>query len=657
MNAPPAFGPYRVFHQTGNGVLGPVFRAFDLGRDRLVAVKAFTLDVSPERIVSLADALRDLAARPVPAGSSIVPVLDAGVEGTMPFVVMDCQTGESLDVVIRRLAPMPLEFAVPILSAAADAIDHAASAGLRHGALHPRDIFVLPEGGIRITGFGIVDACARAGISTPVRRLYAAPDRRLHPESAWDSRADIYALGVIAHEMLTGVRPPAPGEQDGAFAPSVSPGQRVQLRRVLAVALAERPDDRYGLAMAFAEHLLAILHRDRGAASARREAAAPMTIESDTGFLVAGIVADAGPLPEWPPSAESAADDAARADTRVAEAAADADAADDDETMVIAPAVTAPPVPDTDREQQGEPADDAPREPAAEAAAIVAAARPTIEPPARGAQAPHPRDVAHFDLIRPPAVRHATPIGRDRPRRGTSLASMAAVAVLALACGSGLAYLVANTQGEWVASLRRAVDRTPVTSTGVSHAGADIALGPETERAGAPPEAAPGRAADARAADAQVNVAPGRLYIRSDPPGALVTVDGRLSGETPATVRGLAPGTYLVRVAHPGHVPHEARVTLGSERPVRTLSFDLEPGLDPAGPSLGAVDVDSRPRRATVSVDGRRLGRAPLRVPALRPGPHTVVIEMGGYATVTRVVDVTPGAPVAVRVTLQSLVR
>jgi hypothetical protein len=58
-----------------------------------------------------------------------------------------------------------------------------------------------------------------------------------------------------------------------------------------------------------------------------------------------------------------------------------------------------------------------------------------------------------------------------------------------------------------------------------------------------------------------------------------------------------------------------------------------------------------------VSVDGRRLGRAPLRVPALRPGPHTVVIEMGGYATVTRVVDVTPGAPVAVRVTLQSLVR
>ena len=121
-SAPTAFGSYRVLHQTGSGVLGPVFRAFDPRHDRLVAVKVFTLDLFPDTVVRLADALRRLVSQPG-LHPAIAPVVEAGVEGTTPFLVMEYQTGETLDVLIRRLAPASMTVAKPLLSSVAAAID------------------------------------------------------------------------------------------------------------------------------------------------------------------------------------------------------------------------------------------------------------------------------------------------------------------------------------------------------------------------------------------------------------------------------------------------------------------------------------------------------------------------------------------------------
>src|SRR5262249_30283063 len=78
--APSAFGPFRVLHQIGSGVLGPVFRTYDPQRDRLIAVKAFRLDLVPEDVARLADALRRLAAAS-PVHANLVPAVDAGLEG------------------------------------------------------------------------------------------------------------------------------------------------------------------------------------------------------------------------------------------------------------------------------------------------------------------------------------------------------------------------------------------------------------------------------------------------------------------------------------------------------------------------------------------------------------------------------------------------
>jgi hypothetical protein len=147
----------------------------------------------------------------------------------------------------------------------------------------------------------------------------------------------------------------------------------------------------------------------------------------------------------------------------------------------------------------------------------------------------------------------------------------------------------------------------------------------------------------------------GRLVVRSDPAGALVTVDGRLFGETPTTVDDLPLGTHTVRVARPGHVPGEQRVTLAVRSPSRFLTFDLAPGLAADVVALGAIDDDSRPRGARVILAGRFLGRSPLRVPRLKPGRYALTLELGGYHSMTSDVDVEAGQAASVRPVLRSL--
>src|SRR5262249_44871104 len=154
-------------------VLGPVFRTYDPQHDRLVAVKAFRLDIPPQTVARLAEALRRLVDRAVDP-SAVVRVIDAGLEGTSAFIAIEYASAESLDVAPRPLAPAPIDRALPLLTEAARAIDAAWATGLGHGALHPRDLIVPGDGdGLHMTGFGIVSALESIGEKAPVRRPYA----------------------------------------------------------------------------------------------------------------------------------------------------------------------------------------------------------------------------------------------------------------------------------------------------------------------------------------------------------------------------------------------------------------------------------------------------------------------------------------------------
>ena len=210
---PPAFGPFRVLHQIGIGALGPVFRTYEPTRDRLVAVKVFRLDIVPEQAQTLSEAL-SRATEASLFHPSIVEPIAAGVEGTLAYRAEEYVAAESLDVAMRHYAPAPLEKALPFVTQLAGAIDFARAAGVGHGALHPRDIFVTPDEA-RATGFGVVEALEQVGIRAPVRRPYSAPERI--QGKAWSTPADIFALAAITFELLTGRRPSGTGAQIGAL--------------------------------------------------------------------------------------------------------------------------------------------------------------------------------------------------------------------------------------------------------------------------------------------------------------------------------------------------------------------------------------------------------------------------------------------------------
>ena len=226
-----------MLHQIGVGALGPVFRTYEPTRDRLVAVKVFRLDVTPEQARALADEL----ARAADAGlfhPSIVEPLAAGLEGTVAYRAEEYVAAESLDVAMRHYAPATVDKMLPFITQLASALDFARAAGVGHGALHPRDIFVTPDEA-RATGFGVVDALERLGLRAPVRRPYSPPERIAG--QPWSTPADVFSLGVIAFELLTGRRPSGLGAEMGPLT-GASLGEREdEVRAVLARAMHADP--------------------------------------------------------------------------------------------------------------------------------------------------------------------------------------------------------------------------------------------------------------------------------------------------------------------------------------------------------------------------------------------------------------------------------
>lgn len=157
----------------------------------------------------------------------------------------------------------------------------------------------------------------------------------------------------------------------------------------------------------------------------------------------------------------------------------------------------------------------------------------------------------------------------------------------------------------------------------------------------------------ASAPGTEAPAAAGQLDIRSNPPGALVTVDGRMEGSTPVVVKDLALGTHLVQVAHPGFVPVRESIELTAGAASRALSLDLAPGVPDVAPRFGALDVDSRPRGAVVTIDGRRAGVTPLRLPSLDAGARVVRLELDGYRSIRAEVMIRAGERSRLAVTLE----
>jgi serine/threonine protein kinase len=660
-----------VLHQIGIGTLGPVFRTYEPTRDRLVAVKAFRLDIVPEQAQTLAAAL-SRAAQASLFHPSIVEPIEAGVEGTLAYRAEEYVAAESLDVAMRHYAPAPIDKVLPFITQLAGAIDFARAAGIGHGGLHPRDIFVTPDEA-RATGFGVVEALEQVGIRAPVRRPYSAPERI--DGTTWGTAADVFSLAAITFELLTGKRPAGTGAQIG----SLPDGKHAAaVHTVLARAMADDPAKRYASALAFAGALEA-------ASQGRRPTDAVTVLGARLNESPVGAASVPGPPVPVPAVAASTAvvpaavsdqdsDDRGTDDfgaetpgefeieaalDPVHEAVQDSASHRDVAPAVVPTLFDAVPDDEVDRFSAIDEPDD---EPDADRLS------PLEDEPPHATPAPIPAEAPMFRSVNPDLED-----GADRSR--PVLLPYAIVGLLMLLVGFGAGYFMRGRVA------LEPQEQPPAAAAGTATpaaAGAATAEKPgqyseqkvTSAAAGARPSApatvAPAPAVAPAPRPREAAATKGQIVVRSLPSHAGVTINGRWRGRTPLTLDDMAFGPYTVRVVQPGYEVARDEFTLDARTPARTITTRLErlsrvatppvtvPGPGPAPASYsGSLYVDSRPRGAKVLIDGRDVGQTPLSLPDLAAGSHLVRIEMDGKKPVTATPRVVAGKMERVTVSLE----
>lgn len=180
---PDAFGSYRVVDEIRAGRSGRVYRAQEPATGAFVIVKVFDLEVTPEQAGALAIALERLCRAPLDHPSIVAP-LAAGIDGDRPWMAEPQVDGDTLDAVMR--SGEPVADVLLRITQLAGALDFAAAAGIRHGALGPRDIIISGDRTL-VACLGVQQALAQAGVAAPMRD-------------------DVQVLAAIAGEWLAGVQ-------------------------------------------------------------------------------------------------------------------------------------------------------------------------------------------------------------------------------------------------------------------------------------------------------------------------------------------------------------------------------------------------------------------------------------------------------------------
>jgi eukaryotic-like serine/threonine-protein kinase len=240
---------YRIVAPLGRGGMGEVWRADDLKLRQTVALKFLpeSLATDPSRLTRLVDEVR--LARQV-SHPNVCRVHDLAEAEGQHFVTMEYVDGEDLRSLLRRVGRLPTERAVDLLQQVCRGLGAAHERGILHRDLKPANILVDGRGRARITDFGLAltaaDARRPAGVSgTPA---YMAPEQRAG--RSLSPRTDVYALGHLLREMLTGLSTP-----DAASRPEHSPPVPLDIDHLIQRCLADDPALRPPSALAVAAAL------------------------------------------------------------------------------------------------------------------------------------------------------------------------------------------------------------------------------------------------------------------------------------------------------------------------------------------------------------------------------------------------------------------
>ena len=254
---------YAIEGELGEGGMATVYLAEDLKHHRKVALKVLKPEVAAT--VGAQRFLREIELAARLQHPHILPVHDSGDADGFLYYVMPYVEGESLRDRLERGEPIPIPDAVRLLTEVADALSYAHAHGVVHRDIKPDNVLLSGRHAL-VVDFGVakaVSGAASAALSTGVRTAtgvalgtpaYMAPEQAL-ADAEQDHRVDIYALGVLGYELLTGRAPFAartaqemmvahvttPPEPVEKYRPEVSPG----LSQVVMKCLAKQPDARW----------------------------------------------------------------------------------------------------------------------------------------------------------------------------------------------------------------------------------------------------------------------------------------------------------------------------------------------------------------------------------------------------------------------------
>lgn len=263
-------GSYKITDKIGEGGMGAVFRGIDVMLEREVAIKMLRPELSQQP--NIVGRFRSEAVTLARLNHPNIATLYSFVrQGDDFFMVMEFVRGDTLDGVIRKSGAMPCDRAIPLFCQALEGIDHAHKMGIIHRDIKPANMMMTEGGTLKVMDFGIARVLGTARMTKQGNIVgtieYMSPEQVRGLET--DARSDIYSLGILLYEMLTGRVPFSCDSEfdlmkmqidDAPQPPRVFSAHIPQaVEQAIMRALAKRPEARFQTAAEFRNALLSAL--------------------------------------------------------------------------------------------------------------------------------------------------------------------------------------------------------------------------------------------------------------------------------------------------------------------------------------------------------------------------------------------------------------
>ncbi|RBY92626.1 Stk1 family PASTA domain-containing Ser/Thr kinase [Blastococcus sp. TF02A-30] len=314
MTTPQVLGErYEIGGVLGRGGMAEVHHGRDLRLGREVAVKVLRSDLArdPSFQVRFRREAQAAASLNHPA---IVAVYDTGEDrtplGATPYIVMEYVEGETLRDVLRREGHLPPERAMSLAADICGALDFSHRNGIVHRDVKPGNVMITPQGAVKVMDFGIARAVSDSAATMTSTAAVIGTAQYLSPEQARgegvDARSDVYSLGCLLYELVTGA-PPFTGDspvsvayqhvrEDPRLPSSINPAIPPELDAILMKAMSKNPANRYQSAAEMRNDLL------RAVAGQRVEATPVMGDAERTAIIGAPV----GGYDDWDDEEEAA---------------------------------------------------------------------------------------------------------------------------------------------------------------------------------------------------------------------------------------------------------------------------------------------------------------------------------------------------------------